>query len=140
MSALGASYSRRTFLKLATCTLFLGSSGCSLGRPGWEETAERMIATLNYPDRARLIGSLYIDETHDVRELTAEQWTGRLLKVLKLEPEQITKENLDSLADQIRQKVRQDFVDENVVIVKAYMFSKTEIMLCSLVASYALQT
>lgn len=134
-----AACSRRTFLKVASSTLLIASSGCSLGKPSWEEISERMIGLLHYPERARLIGSLYIDATPEVHGLTFEQWAGELLRLLGLESDQITGEILNSLDQRIRRQIRQDFVDENVVIVKGFMFSKTEIMLCSLAASYAAQ-
>ena len=132
--------SRRTFLNLASSTLFTTmfavSSGCSLGKTKLEQIAERMIEVLNYPARARLIGLLYIDGLPDVRELTFEQWTKRLLNVLNLDPENISREVLRSLDARLRKQVRQDFVNEDVVIVRGFMFSSTEIMLCSLAATY----
>ena len=137
MSDSASACSRRTFLKLASSTLVIASSGCGFGKPDWEEIAERMISMLHYPERARLIGSLYLESNPDVRDLSFEQWASRLLRELELEPEQITDDTLkNSLHDRIRQQVRRDFVNENIVIVKGYMFSRTEIMLCSLAAAY----
>lgn len=136
MSARVAVCSRRTFLKLASTTLFVASSGCGFGKPDWDKIAEQMVGTLNYPERARRIGSLYLESNPEVRDLSLEQWVIRLLQTLELEPEQISEEILDSLHSRIRQQVRRDFIDENIVIVKGYMFSRTEIMLCSLAASY----
>ncbi len=96
-----------------------------------------MMEILDHPDRARMVGSLYVDGTPSLGDLTAEQWTGRLLATLEIDPDGITPDVLDSLAARMRSKVREDFVDENVVIVKGFMFSRTEIMLCALAATYS---
>ena len=135
-----AACSRRTFLNLASSTIFttmfMFLSGCNLGKSKLEQIVERMIEMLNYPHRARMIGLRYINEVPDVRELTFEQWAKKLLTALNLDPDNISREILRSLDVRLRKQVRQDFVNEDVVIVSGFMFSSTEITLCALAAIY----
>ena len=58
--------------------------------------------------------------------------TRELLNTLGIDPEFISEHTLMTLEDRIRERVRLDILEENMVIVKGWMLSKTEIMLCLL--------
>lgn len=131
--------SRRAFLRITSSTIATAvltmSSGCGSRQSELEHVAERMVKMLNHNERARMLGSLYIDQAPGERKLDSDRWTEKILGVLKIDYESISKEELNSLEARVREQVRQDFVNEDVVIVKSYMFSNTEIMLCALAAS-----
>jgi len=133
---------RRDILKLAASstavTLLSGvSSGCGLWKSDLEQAAENMIELLDYPERAREIGAVHIARSEELQQLSYEQWTRQLLAIFGIDPENISKDTMSSLHSQLREKIHQDFIDENVVIVNRWMLSDTELKLCSLAASYA---
>ena len=141
MNLPAAAYSRRDILKFATSATLATilpalSAGCGLFKPDLETIAERMIEVLNHPDKAREIGAMYIAKTPGEQQLSFEQLTEDLLTILKLKPDNISEETLTSLDSRISQQVRQDFVDENVVIVDSWMLSRTELLICMLAATY----
>lgn len=134
--------SRRAFLKVATSSsvataLAVLAFGCGFGRIDVETVAKRMIEALNHPHRAREIGAAYIARTPGLETQSYEILTRNLLATLSIELDEISHDTLDSLAMQLHDKVRQDFLDENVVIVEGFMLSRTEAMLCSLASVYA---
>ncbi|MDX2487244.1 MAG: hypothetical protein QNL03_07100 [Gammaproteobacteria bacterium] len=91
-----------------------------------------MTGNLNHPEKAREIGNIYINKTPEVQQQTAEQLTENLLSSLNINSENITGNTLTSLDDLLRKQIRQDFINENVVIVNGWMLSRTELMLCAL--------
>lgn len=134
-----ANCSRRNLLKLAACSSLMTtlsglSAGCGLVKSDLEKAAQRMIETLNHLDRAREIGEAYMAQAPDVRSLSPEQLTRKLLALLELDPGEISNTALNSVAERLQDRVRQDFVDEEVVTVGRWMFSRTEALLCALAA------
>jgi len=134
-------YTRREVLKLAATstavTLLSGiTSGCSLWKNDIELAAQRMIELINYPDRAREIAAIHIARSPELQQLSYKQLTRQMLAVLAIDPESISKNTLNSLHSKLREQIKQDFVDENVVIVNRWMLSDTELKLFSLAASY----
>jgi hypothetical protein len=96
-----------------------------------------MIEALNHPHRAREIGAAYIARTPGLETQSYEILTRNLLATLSIKFDEISHDTLDSLAMLLHDKVRQDFLDENVVVVEGFMLSRTEAMLCSLASVYA---
>lgn len=134
-----AKLSRRDVLKLATfssviTTLSGVSAGCGLLGPDLETAAQRMIETLNHLGRAREIGEAYMAQAPDVRDQSPEQLTRNLLTILDLDSEEISRATLNALEGRLSDRVRRDFVEENVVILGRWMLSRTEALLCALVA------
>ena len=129
--------SRRGFLKFASLlpvipvfTTF--SVGCSRDEEQLETHAERMIGLLNHPERARELGEMYHSQDTELQQYSYEDLTRVLLITLGIDPETISAQTLVSLEDRFREQVRLDFLQENVVVVKGWMLSRTEIWLCSL--------
>lgn len=140
MSQVDARCSRRDVLKLATCsslvTVVSGlSAGCGLVGPDLEEVAQRMIETLNHRDRASEIGEAYMAQAPDIRGQTREQLAGKLLDILGLDAGEISHDMLESLEDRLGNRVRRDFLEEDVVILGRWMLSRTETLLCVLAAA-----
>ncbi|GMR05672.1 MAG: hypothetical protein BMS9Abin25_0247 [Gammaproteobacteria bacterium] len=132
---------RRDVLKLVatstTVTLLSGvTSGCGLWKNDIEQAAQRMIELINYPDRAREMAAIHVARSPELQQLSYKQWTRKLLDVLEIDPENITKGTLNSLHSRLREQIKQDFVNENVVIVNKWMLSDTELKLFSLATSY----
>ena len=128
---------RRTFLKAACSTALLASTGCGFSDNKREKIAAQLMDSLDHPERARMIGDLYFEGTPDSRDLSVAQWTERALDSLGIDADSLDTENLSSLDERIRQQVRRDFTEENVVVVKGFLLSQTEIMLCALTAAHA---
>jgi len=134
MNFMSTCCSRRDILKLTASTslitvLSVFTSGC--GR-SLDSVARQMTGNLNHPEKAREIGNIYINKTPEVQQQTAEQLTENLLSSLNINSENITGNTLASLDDLLRKQIRQDFINENVVIVNGWMLSRTELMLCAL--------
>ena len=129
--------SRRAFLKAAGSTAILASTGCGFGDNKWEKIAVRLMDSLDHPERARMIGNLYIKATPEASDISVTQWAEETLNTLDVDPDQLTDANMSLLDGKLRKRIRRDFVDENIVIVKGYLLSKTEIMLCALAAAHA---
>ena len=111
--------------------------GCSLRKADLDTVAKKMIDVLNHPVDAREIGTIYLARLPVNQHQTSEQLTRELLQRIKLNPENISVDSLQSFDTGLSAQVRQDFVDENVVIVESWMLSKTELMLCVLAATRA---
>jgi hypothetical protein len=131
--------SRRGFLKVTSYSALLTmvtvmTAGCSRDKNDLDIVAQRLIALLNHPERARELGAMYNAQLTETQPPSDEELTRQLLAKLGFDPKIITGHTLDTLETRFRQQVRQDFDDENIVIVKGWMLSKTEIMLCSLAA------
>ena len=140
MSQVDARCSRRDVLKLATCsslvTMVSGlSAGCGLVGPDLEEVAQRMIETLNHRDRAREIGEAYMAQVPDIQGQTREQLAENLLGRLDLDAGEISHDLLDSLEDRLGNRMRRDFLEEDVVVLGRWMLSRTEVLLCALAAA-----
>lgn len=139
MKILSAACSRRDILKVASSstliTLFSSFAiGCSPRIADLNTIADRMTDALKHPADARKLGSIYLARLSGKQHPGPEQLTRELLQRLKLNPEKVTVDSLPSLDRLLSAQVRQDFVDENVVIIDSWMLSKTEIMLCELAA------
>lgn len=140
MTPLVVRYSRRDVLKIATSSAIVTlvsafSVGCDVGGVSLETVAKRKIEVLNYPKKARDIGATFIKQRPHLQGHTFEYFTEQLLTSLDLDLEDISPEMLDSLDVKLSEQVRRDFEDENVVIIRGWMLSKTELMLCSLAAT-----
>ena len=136
---LAAALTRRGFLKITSFSALLtmmtvNSAGCSRDKNDLDFVAQRLIALLSHPERARELGAMYNAQLTESVQPSHEELTRQLLAVLGFDPGIVTNHSLDTLEARFRQQVRQDFDDENIVIVKGWMLSKTEIMLCSLAA------
>ena len=136
---LAAALTRRGFLKITSFSALLtlmtvNSTGCSGDKNDLDFIAQRLIALLSHPERARELGAMYNAQLAESRQPSYEELTLQLLAVLGFDPAIVSSHSLDTLEARFRQQVRRDFDDENIVIVKGWMLSKTEIMLCSLAA------
>ena len=130
-------YSRRTFLKATAAstlvtTLSAYTTGCNLFSAEMDKVGKKMTDLLNHPVEARELGQEYIESIPGFEKLSPEQLTRRLLGVLNIDPENISKDVMNILHTSLRQQIRQDFVDESVVILNGFMLSNTEMMLCAL--------
>lgn len=130
-------YSRREFLKnaclLSVIPVFTAFSvGCNRDSDQLKTHAQRMIGLLNHPERARELGAVYRSQETEFQQYSEKDLTRKLLITLGFDPETISEHTLISLDERFRERVRLDFLEENVVVVKGWMLSKTEIWLCSL--------
>jgi hypothetical protein len=139
MNNSAASCSRREFLQISTSSIIVTilpalAAGCSTDNKNIDIAARRLIEVLNYPKKAREIGEIYINQTPETKQRTIDNLTRKILTTLDIDPEIITDKNGSSLHERLQKQVRQDFIDENIVIVNGWMLSRTEISLCSLAA------
>jgi len=133
--------SRRTVLKIVTSStmvpLLAGfSSGCGIGRADLDTTAAHLIQMLHYRQRAKTLGHAFIEQTPRLQDKSHRHFTREILAYLNVSPKNVSKETLHALPDKLRHQVTKDFEQENVVVVNGFMLSKTEALLCSLVATY----
>lgn len=139
MNSSAASCSRRAFLQITTSSVFIAilpaiTAGCSTDNETINIAARRLVEVLNYPKKAREIGEIYINQVPETKQQSIDDLTRNILNTLNSDPESAVDMNDSSLHERLQKHVRQDFVDENIVIVKGWMLSKTEILLCSLAA------
>ena len=133
-------YSRRHVLKLVTSLALVAmtsaiSLGCDDGAISLQTVAERKIESLDHPKMARNIGWTYLKQTPSLQGETFEHFTKELLSSLGIEFDGISHETLNSMHVRLSEQIRRDFREENVVIMRGWMFSKTEMMLCMLAAT-----
>jgi hypothetical protein len=136
------SCSRRNFLKLASSSILLTTfsiqlAGCGESGKVTELIATQLMGLLNYPQEATKIGRLYINQTAELENKNYLQLTEGLLASLNIDESTDWVGNPESLNTLIREKVKQDFIDENVVILKGWMLSETEVLLCAITSSYS---
>ena len=133
--------SRRAFLKTVASTSLITGLPLSLVSCGHEDsleaTARYLIGQLEFPETANKVGRLYITLTPEIEKQSYENLTENILSILDVELDTLSTENFSLLDEKIREKVHQDFVDENVVKLKGWMLSKTEAMLCALASTYS---
>ena len=139
MKILSAEVSRRDILRIGTSSALITvfsslSIGCSPGKADLDTIAKKMIDALNHPVDAREIGTAHLARLPINQHQSTEQLTRELLHIIKLDPDNVSVDSLQSFDARLSAQVRQDFVDENVVIVDSWMLSKTELMLCVLAA------
>lgn len=138
MNDLEMNRSRRVVLRAIGCTSLVSLlpfvAGCSWKQDPLEAIAERMVSLLFHPERAKEIGLLYIAEDTVIQGQTYEQLTEDLLERLDLEQSQLSLENMALIDERIASVVRQDFMDEDIVMLRGWMLSRTELMLCALAA------
>lgn len=109
-----------------------GIAGCNWSRDPLDAIAQRMVSLLFHPEKAKEIGLLYIAEVSTVQGQTYEQLTEALLDRLGLEQSQLSVENMALIDETIEAVVHQDFMNEDIVILRGWMLSRTELMLCAL--------
>jgi len=139
MKILSATCSRRDILRIATSSTLVAvfssfSIGCSPRIADLDTVAKTMIDVLKHPADAREIGTIHLARLPSNQQQSSEQLTRELLQVMKLNPDNVPVDSLQSFDTRLSAQVRQDFVDENVVIIDSWMLSKTELMLCVLAA------
>jgi len=110
--------------------------GCGWNNPEIDDAAERMIGTLNYPERARQIAEQFLRQYPDQQFDSYQSLTRSLLQSLGLDPEELGAHTIHALPDLLGEHVRSDFVEENVVTVRTWMLSRTEVLLCVLLTLY----
>ena len=143
MNELVMNRSRREALRVIGCSslvslLPFSIAGCNWSRVPLKAIAQRMVSLLFYPEKAKEIGLLYIAEVSTVQGQTYEQLTEALLERLGLEQSQLSVENMALIDEKIKTVVHQDFMDEDVVILRGWMLSRTELILCALAYSVSI--
>lgn len=143
MNELVMNRSRREALRVIGCSslvslLPFSIAGCNWSRVPLKAIAQRMVSLLFYPEKAKEIGLLYIAEVSTVQGQTYEQLTEALLERLGLEQSQLSVENMALIDEKIKAVVHQDFMDEDVVILRGWMLSRTELILCALAYSVSI--
>ncbi len=129
--------SRRNVLKLAAAVplLSLLPAGCSKSQPDIQMAGERMMKVLNHPEKAREIGAMYLRQTGSGVLPSFEQLTLDLMKTLQLNPDALSSKILRTIRSRLSKQVRQDFAEENIIILQGWMLSETELKLCALWAT-----
>jgi len=114
----------------------VGMAGCNWHQNTMEPIAQRMISLLFYIEKAQPIGLLYIAEAPALQGKTYEQLTEILLERLQLSQGDLTAENMDLIDTKMQEVVHQDFMDEDIVLLRGWMLSRTELTLCALAAVF----
>lgn len=139
MSALSSNQSRRKLLKLGTTSIIsitsLFNSGCDFLDNEKISIEQKLIRPLNHLKRAKEIGEIYKSQNKSINALSTAQLTTKLIQRLNLNPEELEILSEEKLTTQLGKKIRTDFIEEDVIIVDTWMFSKTELLLCALVST-----
>ncbi len=136
-----AIHSRRKTIKIIgysslISVLPVGMAGCNWNQVSLEAIAERMISLLFYSKKAQKIGALYIAEAPELQGQTAEQLTERILDRLQLSQSEVSHEDMALIETKIKKTVHQDFMNDDFVILRGWMVSRTEITLCALASVF----
>ncbi|NOZ11122.1 MAG: hypothetical protein GXP09_08810 [Gammaproteobacteria bacterium] len=127
--------SRRRFLTtlvLVSGSVLGGVGYQALFSPDWRKIAERMVTLLERHDIARQIGKRYVELDSAVAHLTLEQLTESLLKAIKLNANAWSDATPEKSLVLFSNKLREDFVLENIVKIDGWILSETEARLCAL--------
>jgi hypothetical protein len=124
---------RRRFIQLALSSVAASGAGLAMLGFGGDRTRdfckEDAAQWLPDLDAARALGSLYLDNQPDRKELrTLEQ------RIFQLEPGQSADEPNPETLRWLNEQVRSDFSTGRVVDVSGWRLAKTEAELCALAA------
>ncbi len=136
MNMIRSIHSRRDFFKFATASFATIVSALNAGCDAFEKQnlsiEQRLIQSLNHLQRAREIGKAYRAQNETIKSYSQEQLTTELLLWLNIDSAKVKKLSDKKLIQLLNQKIREDFTNENIIIIGQWMFSKTEAMLCAL--------
>lgn len=93
-----------------------------------------MVSSLFHIEKSQEIGLLYLADSSIAEGHTYPQLTKILLARLQLTQNMVSTQNTKVLDRKIKERVRQDFMDEDIVILQSWMLSRTEVTLCALAA------
>ena len=128
--------SRRDLFKLGTISLITITAGLGAGCEFFDDEKlkiqKRLIRSLHHLERAQEIGNAFrsLDNTPVFNSL--DHLTEVLLQWLNLDIQKIKNLSDEKLITHLSQQIRDDFINENIVIIDKWMFSKTEVMICAL--------
>ena len=120
-----------TTISIITITAGLGA-GCELFDDEKLKIQKRLIRSLHHLERAQEIGNAFRSLDNTPVFSSQDHLTEVLLQWLNLDSQKIQKLSDEELITHLSQQVRDDFINENIVIIGKWMFSKTEVMLCAL--------
>ena len=129
---------RRVFLRnllLLTGGAF-AASGCEhqqdqADRPDARAVAEELGKMLEFRNLAMEIGSTFILTDHSMQELPLRVHVDQLLESIGTRLDDLTFESLPQLKEPFSDRVRKDFIDEDIVSVDGWVLSQTEARLCA---------
>lgn len=128
--------SRRDLFKLGTISLITITAGLSTGCEFFDDeklkVQKRLIRSLHHLERAQGIGNAFRSLDNTPVFSSVDHFTEVLLQWLNLDSQKIKKLSDEELITHLSLQVREDFVNENIIIIGKWMFSKTEVMLCAL--------
>ncbi len=131
--------SRRSFLKTGLVLSGTALVGVGLNftfNPGSHFIARQLTSYLQYRHLANDIGGSLIRDNSALQELSLDQMVDLVLEDAGLNRSDIS---LFSLFDQLntyRNQAREDFINENIIIVDGWVLSATEAHLCALLHIY----
>ena len=128
--------SRRVLFKLGTISLITITAGLGTGCEFFDDeklkVQKRLIRSLNHLERAQEIGNAFRSLDNTPVFSSVDHLTEVLLQWLNLDSQEIKKLSDEKLISHLNQQIQDDFINENIVIIDTWMFSKTEVMLCAL--------
>ena len=128
---------RRLLIKslIVTASALAGTACGFKSTPSIEEVMQTAIRLLRHPKLAANIGRQYLQQYTDAGRLTSEQLITRILAGTAIDTGKPTSSSLFNLGQELTNKVRTDFSQENIVKVEGWLLSETEAQLCALLAS-----
>ena len=126
---------RRTFLQksLMIVTTALAGTACSfIFSPNLKEVAKEATSLLRHPEMAANIGYHYLQQKYQADKPTVEEMITGILEGTAIDPSNASHFSLFNLDDELRAKVRKDFMLERIAKIKGWLLSETEAQLCAL--------
>lgn len=124
--------SKRSFIKCSFTLLVstLTATGCGILSVDLNTVAKHLVELLRHRDQANKLGKLYLTKHPTLQSETLADVTRVVLSTISLHEDDLSYFSLKKLEPLIAQRVRQDFTEENIVIVDGWMLSHTEASLC----------
>ena len=124
---------RRGLLRLlfAACSIGLAGRAASVGAVGSTalQPDRRLLEQLfAHPDNARMLGRFYLASTQGSSARAAER--AELARMLR----QLQPGTTAELRGTLRARIRDDFAEGNIVLVRGWYLARTEATICSLLA------
>ena len=130
---------RRTFLKagvVAAGAVVTGAVLYNKYKPRSRIIARQLISYLQSQHLADKIGASYIASNAALHQLSLDQLIDLALEDVNLIRIDFSLFKSNSQLDRFQKQVRQNFIDENIVLVDGWVLSVTEAHLCAVLHRY----
>lgn len=126
---------RRSALKKIVASIFAASllPGCDNKDRVRQDVVENLSGLLRHPRVAAHLGRLETEANPKLKSVTIEDLVADILSSINLDIDNLSGQEIRTIAEKLTARIRQDFADESVTRVDGWLLSQTEAKVCALV-------